>query len=85
MLNIANKIKSVSHFNLSEADSELMLAEDNIDFINYKNDIISSNGKDFINKKRKSLPKIYKNIIEKNLTKPVDTVYHLLKLDAKCE
>jgi hypothetical protein len=43
----------------------------NCDFLNVKDNhsLISSNGKDFINKKRKNLSKIYQNILDKNINK----------------
>jgi hypothetical protein len=55
---------------------------------NNNNDILNSNGKDFINKKRKGLPKIYQNILEKSILhkQPIESVIinnfiHLFTLD----
>jgi hypothetical protein len=65
--NTSNKLKNISHFSINENITDLNLKEDNENLMSYKNDLLNSNGKDFINKKRKNLPKIYQNILDKNI------------------
>lgn len=73
------KNQNVSQFSFNEsAPHSLCLKEEayeNYDNLNRNNDsIISSNGKDYLGKKRKYLPRVYQNIIDKNLNNKLENV-----------
>ncbi len=77
----SKKNQNVSQFTFNEsAPHSLCLKEDSSEFLenaSKNNDsvsIISSNGKDFLGKKRKYLPRVYQNIIDKNLNSKLENV-----------
>lgn len=79
------KNQNVSQFNFNEsAPYSSCLKEENyenFENVNKNNEslsIISSNGKDFLGKKRKYLPRVYQNIIDKNLNTKLENVIVIL-------
>ncbi len=77
------KNQNVSQFNFNESAPYSLKEEnyENFENVNKNNEslsIISSNGKDFLGKKRKYLPRVYQNIIDKNLNSKLENVNVIL-------
>ena len=80
---VVAKNQNVSQFSFNESTPHILClkeeAYENIDNVNKNNDsLISSNGKDFLGKKRKYLPRIYQNIIDKNLNTKLENVREII-------